>query len=106
MSAALNALEISTLCSVSEGFPNTVGEAMACGVPCVVTDVGDARLLVGDTGIVVPKNDPAALAEAWARLSDPALRARLGRAARDRIVSQFSLDRLSDETLAAFAGPA
>ena len=78
MSAALNALEISTLCSVSEGFPNTVGEAMACGVPCVVTDVGDARLLCGDTGIVVPKSDPAALAEAWARLSDPALRARLG----------------------------
>lgn len=103
MPAVLNAVDIATLCSVSEGFPNTVGEAMACGLPCVVTDVGDAGFLVGDTGYVVPKRDPGALAKAWGSLFDSAIRIRLGQAARDRIVNNFSLDRLAGETMAALA---
>lgn len=63
MTAVYNAFDL--LCSSAsfgEGFPNAVGEAMACGVPCVVTDVGDSGFIVGDSGIVAPPNDPEALA--------------------------------------------
>ena len=56
-----NAMDIFVSCSRGEGFPNTVGEAMACGVPCIVTDVGDCRLLVGDTGVVVDIGDTTAI---------------------------------------------
>jgi glycosyltransferase involved in cell wall biosynthesis len=58
------------LCSTSafgEGFPNTVAEAMACGVPCVVTAVGDAPRVVGTAGTVIPTGNPSALAEAVIR---------------------------------------
>jgi glycosyltransferase involved in cell wall biosynthesis len=76
-----------------EGFSNTIGEAMACGVPCVVTDVGDARSIVGDTGIVVPPGDPEALAGGWADLLAAGAEKRLemGRRARERIQGEFEL---------------
>ena len=60
------ALDIFSLSSYSESCPNVIGEAMACEVSCAVTDVGDASLIVGDTGRVVPSRDPRALADAWA----------------------------------------
>lgn len=70
-----------------------VGEAMASGLPCVVTDVGDAAWLVGDTGWVVPPRNSealaAALTEAWALGSTA--RAERGRAARQRVLERFSL---------------
>jgi glycosyltransferase involved in cell wall biosynthesis len=90
-------LDVATSCSVSEGFPNAVGEAMASAVPCVVTDVGDSALLVGDTGLVVPPGRPDQLAEAWMRMVElePAARQRLGDAARQRILSTFGLDAIS-----------
>lgn len=87
-------LDIATLSSAwGEAFPNVVGEAMACGIPCAVTDVGDSAWIVGDTGIVVPPRDPQALAAAWAKLISLGAdgRAVLGSAARQRIVSHFSL---------------
>lgn len=63
----LNACDVVTLSSAfGEGFPNVIGEAMSCGIPCVVTDVGDAGRLVDDTGRVVAAGDPQSLAQAWA----------------------------------------
>jgi glycosyltransferase involved in cell wall biosynthesis len=82
-----------------EGFPNAVGEAMACGAPCVVTDVGDSAWLVGETGRVAPPRDVPALAAALdAMLSlDPLARARLGADARTRVAEHFSLARVVAE---------
>jgi glycosyltransferase involved in cell wall biosynthesis len=66
MPAVYNAFDISTLSSsYGEGFSNALSEAMACGVPCVTTDVGDSAQIVGDTGIVVPPKNPKALADGW-----------------------------------------
>jgi glycosyltransferase involved in cell wall biosynthesis len=95
--ARVNAcLDAATSSSLSEGLPNAVGEAMATGVPCVVTDVGDSALLVGDTGIVVPKGDPEALSVGWKRLLDPDLRRTLGDRSRKRIMDQYSLRTMVD----------
>lgn len=90
------ALDISSLASCSEGFPNTIGEAMACGVPCVVTDVGDSSYIVGDTGLVVLPQDPVAMAKAWDQILVMSSEDRrdLGMSARDRIISSFSIDRI------------
>ena len=93
--ACLAAMDVFCLSSRTEGFPNAVGEAMAVGVPCVVTDVGDAAMLVADTGIVVPPEDPEALAKGMEDLLTLPVAARreLGRRARDRIESEFSIER-------------
>lgn len=87
------AIDIATSPSVSEAFPNAIGEAMACGTPCVVTNVGDSAALVGDTGRVIPASNPSALAEAWRDLltSGPAVREQLGALARTRVEKHFSL---------------
>ena len=88
-----------------EGFPNVLGEAMACGIPCVSTDVGDARSIIGDTGLVVPARAPASLAHAIIDLIDrgPAAREHLGRAARARIETEYSLARIVDRYTALYS---
>ena len=88
-----------------EGFPNVLGEAMACGIPCVSTDVGDARSIIGDTGLIVPVRDPASLAHAIDDLIDrgPAAREHLGRAARARIEAEYSLARIVDRYTALYS---
>jgi glycosyltransferase involved in cell wall biosynthesis len=87
------AMDIATSSSVSEAFPLAVGEGMACGTPCVVTNVGDSALIVGDTGRVVAPRDPLALAVAWRELikAGPEVRRWLGKAARRRIQQHFDL---------------
>ena len=69
---------------------------MACGTPCVVTDVGDSARIVGNTGRVVPAEDPQALADAWEFLlaGDPSSRKQLGQAARNRVQHSFDLDAI------------
>jgi glycosyltransferase involved in cell wall biosynthesis len=89
-----NALDVLVSSSAfGEGFPNVIGEAMACGIPCVATDVGDAATIVSDAGRVVAIRDPAALARATLALLDlaPPARAQLGQRARARIERDFSL---------------
>lgn len=96
MPRLMAALDILANSSATEGFPNVVGEAMSCGVPCVVTDVGDSAILVGDTGIVVPPQDAQALADGWLSLLEAGAPARhqLGQAARRRIEANYSLESI------------
>jgi glycosyltransferase involved in cell wall biosynthesis len=93
ISRVMSAFDIHTLPSTSEGFPSVIGEAMAAGVPCVVTDVGDCARIVGETGVAVAPRDAGALADGWRALLDLPLarRRELAAAARSRIVARFSL---------------
>lgn len=91
------ALDVFVLPSAfGEGFPNVVGEAMSCAVPCIVTDVGDSRFVVGDTGLVVPPMDSQALASAIVQFFGKTGLARihLGAMARARIEEKFGLMRI------------
>jgi len=87
-----------------EGFSNALAEGMAAGLPAVATDAGDARAILGDTGIVCPIRDPQALAGAIGALlaEAPEAFAARGRAARARIVDQFSLDRCVERFTALY----
>jgi glycosyltransferase involved in cell wall biosynthesis len=87
------ALDVASSSSYGEGFANAVGEAMACGVPCAVTDVGDSATVVGQTGRVVSPKNPEALAEAWRSLIALGAegRSELGRRARHRVQDNYSL---------------
>ncbi len=96
--AALDAaMDFVVMPSITEGFPNAVAEAMACGVPCIVTDVGDAAELVGDTGWVAAPGDAEHLAAACRAALSATLdeRRRRGRSARARILSSYSLDAMT-----------
>lgn len=93
--AVYNALDIFCSTSTSEGFPNVIGEAMACARHCVVTDVGDSKLVVGRTGISVPSDDVEALVAALRETLDSnALNLR----ARQRILENFTVAHLGDKT--------
>jgi glycosyltransferase involved in cell wall biosynthesis len=96
--AILPALDIYTSASVfGEGFSNSVGEAMSCGVPCVVTDVGDSAWVVGHTGLVIPPCDAQAMVMAWKNLLAvaPIERGLLGQAARQRVQTHFDIRQIA-----------
>lgn len=89
----LNAVDIAVSPSFGEALPLAVGEAMATGLPVAATDAGDSAELVGETGRIVPIGDSAALATALRDLLEigPEARAELGREARERIRSRYSM---------------
>jgi glycosyltransferase involved in cell wall biosynthesis len=95
VSPVYSALDLLVSSAYLEGFSNVIGEAMACGVPCVVTDVGDSRLIVGDQGFVVPPKDSKSLFSAMEKSlhikHDPSL-------IRKRIVDHFSANILVSHT--------
>jgi glycosyltransferase involved in cell wall biosynthesis len=103
MAAVYSAMDIAVSSSRSEGFSNVIAEAMACEIPCVVTDVGDSAWLVEAPRQVVPASEPKALAEALLRLIElpDERRTELGRAARARITTEFGVEALVNRTLAA-----
>ncbi len=89
--------DVSVLCSLSEGFPNSIIEAMAAARPVIATPVGGVVDVVeeGVTGLLRPADDPAAMAEAIARLrTDPVLRRHLGEAGRSFVSSRYDQDRV------------
>jgi glycosyltransferase involved in cell wall biosynthesis len=97
MAAFYSALDIAANSSSSEAFPLAVGEAMACGIPCVVTQVGDSASIVSETGSIVPPRQPERMARAWRDLIDagPEARQILGASARQRVVTQFSVTQFA-----------
>ncbi len=103
MPAVYNALDILvSASSFGEGFSNAVAEAMACCIPCVVTDVGDSARIVAGTGAIVPPNDAEALANGCLVMLDRLAQAP-GIAARERVASLFDADALVRNTIAALA---
>lgn len=102
---ALSALDLHSSASIfGEGFSNAIAESMAAGLPNVVTDVGDSARIVGETGLSVPPNQPAALARSWLDILGRDLQARqaLGQSARQRILDNFSLDSMVQRTAALY----
>ncbi|HEY1600020.1 MAG TPA: glycosyltransferase [Pirellulales bacterium] len=98
-------LDVQVSSSLTEALPNVVGEAMACGVPCAVTDVGDSALLVGDTGRVVPPRNAAALAQACLELLQqaPGEQQKIQQRCRRHIVEHFSFDRMVSQHFALWS---
>lgn len=103
MVSVYNALDILVLSSsYGEGFPNVIGEAMACGIPCVATNVGDAMQLIGTLGEIVRPKDPDALKQGIISLLDRLedMEKSLRVEVRRRIMEQFSVDSLVSQTIA------
>jgi glycosyltransferase involved in cell wall biosynthesis len=100
MPAVFNTFNLSVSSSAyGEGFPNVVAEAMACGVPCVSTKIGDAQDIVADTGVIVPPHDHQALAAAILQILNLSVEKRklMGTLARQRIIANFSLEKMAYE---------
>lgn len=95
----MQSIDVFCLASRSEGFPNVVAEAMLMQVPCVVTDVGDAKEIVGTSGVVVPPENPLDLAVAINSVVslDKSVRIELGQSARQRIKDNYSIESIASQ---------
>lgn len=104
VAGVLSALDVSVSSSTVEAFSNSIGEAMSCGLPSVVTDVGDSGAIVGEAGRVVPARDPAALADAMVAMHDlgKAGRAALGARARQRVMAEFDIEAIASRYSALY----
>ncbi|MEM7349860.1 MAG: glycosyltransferase, partial [Acidobacteriota bacterium] len=101
------ALDLFVLSSLREGSPNVLLEAMACGIAAIATRVGGVPELIddGDQGLLIPPGDPKVLATALQRLAtDPALRHRLGQAARERVERELTVERMVEKHEALYEG--
>jgi glycosyltransferase involved in cell wall biosynthesis len=95
--SVLPALDAMTLTSAfGEGLPNSIGEAMAAGLPVICTDVGDVKRLVTDRNWIVPPKTPEALTNAWVTLAqlEPTIRATIGESNRNWIKSHYSIEQM------------
>jgi glycosyltransferase involved in cell wall biosynthesis len=95
-------LDVSTLSSSGdEAFPIVIAEAMASGIPCVATDVGDAREMIGSTGIIVPTQNPEALSEGWLIMlsKSKSEREALGKLSRDRVLRNYTGEGMAKKYL-------
>jgi glycosyltransferase involved in cell wall biosynthesis len=102
----MSAMDIFCQSSWSEAFPNVLGEAMATGVPCVATDVGDSQLIVAEYGVIVPPKDTNLLVaglESLMTLESADLR-KLGMQAHQRIEEMFALDEITGRYAALYKG--
>jgi glycosyltransferase involved in cell wall biosynthesis len=103
----MNMMDVFCLSSAwGEGWSNVLGEAMAAGVPCVATDVGDSKEIVGDTGVIVPPQDPELLTQGLEELikKTPKQRTALGEAARSRIKEKFRIDLIVEQYESLYDG--
>lgn len=98
------ALDIATSASFGEGFPNAIGEAMACGVPCVVTDVSDLSWIIQNAGVVVPRNNSSSMAQALAEMLELGAEGRqaLGQVGRARVINHFRLASIAEQYSALY----
>jgi len=92
-----NGFDIVSSSSFGEGFSNSIAEAMSCEVPCVVTDVGDSKIIVGDIGIIVKPNDVNALYQGLEKMINSDYK-KLGVLSRKRVVENFSIDKMVQKT--------
>lgn len=93
------ALDVVCISSVNgEGFPNVLGEAMACGIPCVATDVGDSNLILGGLGPVVAPGNASALAAGMEHAAGSRSDQGIGRRLRARIAERYGVDRMVETT--------
>lgn len=106
VSRLISTLDIFCLSSRSEGFPNVLAEAMLMQVPCVVTDVGDSRKIVGKYGIVVKRNDPRELANGILKFLNMSREQRkyFGSSGRDTIIKNYSIDSVANAYSETYKG--
>ena len=96
--AIYSALDVLVSSSIGEGFSNVIGEAMSCGIPCVVTDVGDSAMIVGDPTRVVNPRDPEMMASAIYKVLQINKEEGAIHSIRNRITDKFSIRKLVDQT--------